>query len=807
VTRAWVLPAAACSFAAGVLLLGERLGPHLALGSVLLGVVLLGLGLLSGSRTRDHAVLEGAGLVAEKRSLGPRERILRAAGIALGPSAGGELASEGRRSGRVPLVALATGVAFFLLGAGWTAVRQTRPELPAWVWGRTARFHATAATDIRPLDFGWSLEVSAERIELDGLRLEADFRASVLGNEESPPVEVGETLVVTGVARAVDPRQSPFEAYLDRRGVSVRITAEELEVRGPPSAPLLAANVVRRVFRSGVERAIPPREGGLLLGLAVGDLSRFDPEVEEDFRATGLGHLVAVSGSNVVMFLAPILGVSVLLRLSAGVRFAVGVVAVLFFVLLTRWEPSVLRATVMAVIALAGILAGRPRSTIAALGAAVLLLLIADPSLAWSLAFQLSAAATAGIVAFASPIASRLSWLPRPLALTAAATLGAQLAVTPILLVAFGVVPTVALLANLLAFPAVPIALALGLAAAGVAIVWPWLGGAVGMGAALPLGYLAGVADHLARAPFPTLTASGILIPLLVALAVLVASWRVRSRNPRRRRRWLAAAMLAAILLWAAPGGAGFPAVLTVTFLDVGQGDAAVVRGPDGGTILIDSGGDEQLVARKLAALGIKRIDLAVATHAHADHVGGFPAVFSRHPVGLLLEPGCPAESPAYDDFLRSVDAEDVTVLHPRGGDRLRVGSVVLEVLGPDECTGEPNDDSIVLNLELEQATVLFTGDAEVSSQEDMLADGDPIHAIVLKVPHHGGATSAEEFLAAVGAEVAVVSVGENDYGHPVDWVLELLQASGARVLRTDLLGDITVRFAPRGLLVESTRG
>ncbi|MGH2651862.1 MAG: hypothetical protein ACRDHK_11715, partial [Actinomycetota bacterium] len=183
--RAWVLPAAACSFAAGILLLGERLGSRLALGSVLLGLVLFGLGLLSGSRRRDEAVLEQAGLV-EKRSLDPRERILRAAGIAVS-GAGQTFPPVGQRSQHASVAgALAVGVALFLLGAGWTAVRQARPELPEWLWGRSARFHATAATDIRSLPFGWSLEVSAHRVELDELRLDADFRASVLGNGEPP---------------------------------------------------------------------------------------------------------------------------------------------------------------------------------------------------------------------------------------------------------------------------------------------------------------------------------------------------------------------------------------------------------------------------------------------------------------------------------------------------------------------------------------------------------------------------------------------------------------------------------------------
>jgi competence protein ComEC len=209
--------------------------------------------------------------------------------------------------------------------------------------------------------------------------------------------------------------------------------------------------------------------------------------------------------------------------------------------------------------------------------------------------------------------------------------------------------------------------------------------------------------------------------------------------------------------------------------------------------------------------MGVRRIDLAVASHAHADHVSGFPAIFARFPVALFIEPGCPHEAPQYRRMLEAATAEGITVRHPRGGERLEVGGVELEVLGPDECMGEgPNNDSLVLLVHpaagSQSGSVLFTGDAEEREQRDLLADRDPVAAAVLKVPHQGGATSIEEFFGAVGAAVAVVSVGPNEYGHPVPWVLDALRRTGALVLRTDQAGDVTVRLGPEGVLVESAR-
>jgi competence protein ComEC len=502
------------------------------------------------------------------------------------------------------------------------------------------------------------------------------------------------------------------------------------------------------------------------------------------------------------MFLVPVLAVVVFLGGGVVTRFVVGLIAVVFFALLTRWEPSVLRASVMAALALLGVLTGRPRSTAAVLGAAALLLLIADPELARSLGFQLSVSATAGIVALASPLAVRLGWLPKPLALALAATLGAQVGVTPILLLAFGIVPGVTPLANMLAFPAVPLALAAGLFSSAAALVWEPLGAAVGKVAVLPLAYLAGLADHLARAPVPSLSGSGLFAALMAAVFGLVVAWRLR--KGRQRLGTVVAFLALLALMWAAAARAGPPGSLTVTFLDVGQGDAAVVRTPEGATLLIDAGPDENLVATRLAGMGVRRIDLAVATHAHADHVEGFPAVFSRYAIGVLLEPGCEHESPSYHRLLQAVRDEEIRFHHARGGDRYAVGRLLVEILGPEECshTG-PNDDSVVLRLRYGEATILFPGDAERPAQQDLLEDADPIVADVLKVAHHGGDTSLEEFVQQVDAEFAVVSVGPNDYGHPVPEVLATLEKTGARVLRTDLMGDVTIEFASGRLLVE----
>jgi len=419
-------------------------------------------------------------------------------------------------------------------------------------------------------------------------------------------------------------------------------------------------------------------------------------------------------------------------------------------------------------------------------------------------------AATAGILAFAGPIQRRLP-IPKGMAVAAGATVGAQAGVTPLLLFHFHVVPMATLPANLLAFAAVGPALWLGLAAAGASVVWPAAGAVLAAPARLPLAWLTAVADRAASAPLPALTGGG--LPVLVAGTAAVAWLAWRLRTGRRLGPRLGVLLLAGpLLVWTLAARAGPPAELTVRFLDVGQGDAALVQSPAGATVLIDGGQEPDDVAIQLAALGVRRLDVVVATHGHADHVGGLPAVLTRFPVGVVLDPGCPADSPLYADFLRAVRVEGVPLRHPRSGDVLLVGDLRLQVLNPPGCyvgtDSDPNNDSIVIRLSRERASVLFAAEVEEPAQENLLeTSASNLRALVLKVPHHGAGTSLAEFLVAAHAAVAVVSVGAgNDYGHPVPWVLATLRAAGMHVYRTDRSGEVVVRFGAQGVLVESER-
>jgi competence protein ComEC len=198
--------------------------------------------------------------------------------------------------------------------------------------------------------------------------------------------------------------------------------------------------------------------------------------------------------------------------------------------------------------------------------------------------------------------------------------------------------------------------------------------------------------------------------------------------------------------------------------------------------------------------LGVRRLDLMVATHPHADHIAGLPAVLAWLPVASLLEPGCREESPGRDELLAAAQAEGVPIGTPRSGEVLRIGDVRLEVLAPSSCwsgtDSDTNNDSLVLLASVGQDTVLLTGDVEIPAQEALVEAGVSLEADVLKVPHHGGATLIPAFFDAVDPGIAVVSTGQpNPYGHPTPEALGWLRATGARIVRTDLVGDVVVTF------------
>lgn len=615
----------------------------------------------------------------------------------------------------------------------------------------------------------------------------------VMGDADWSEVALGSTVQTSG---RLSPADGPdLAAVLGARAPPVVVDG--------PDVWWQAAAAVRGSVRSAVAHR-PAAERALVPALVDGDDTEVDEGLEDDFRTTGLTHLMAVSGTNLTL----VVGFLLLLARWCGVRgrwlYAVGAVGIAGFVLLARTEPSVLRAAAMGTVALFAMGTDGRRRGARALGVAVLALVLVQPSLAASPGFALSALATAGIVLLAPAWRDALvGWLPRWTAEAVAVPTAAQLACTPVVAALSGQVSLVAVAANLAVAPVVGPATVLGLGGGLVALCWEPAGRLLGTLAGWCVAWIVVVATRGASLPTASVDWGTGALPLAVLtllVAVVVLLGPVLMRRPATGL--ACAATLVAALLVRLPTPGWPPPGWVLVACDVGQGDALVLRAGPGSAVVVDAGPDPAVVDSCLDRLGITTVPLLLLTHFHADHVDGAAGVVEGRAVATiettrLLDPP--------DGVATAIDAASAAGLRaapaPFGQTR-QVGDVTLQALWPppDSPTVGPgdgstaNEASVVVLAQVHGVRVLLTGDLEPEGQAALARSLPGLTVDVLKVPHHGSRYQDEDWLLSLGARVAVVSVGaENDYGHPAPTTLEPLVAAGARVLRTDRDGDVAV--------------
>lgn len=699
-------------------------------------------------------------------------------------------------------IALACGLAIGSLhGHPFMIERELRP----------AQYEGTVVGDVRRED-----ALSTFPFAIDGM---ATVRAST-----REIVHAGQRLIVHGSLRPIDEPRNPGEpsarAIAIDDGIAGELFVGRLLSRRAPDmhdvrvwAPL-ARERASRIIRASLAEP----EASILAGALWGERGSIPSAIRDDFQATGTVHVLVTAGLHIGV----IAGLLAALFGLFGFHRSVSSISIIPFVYAYAWTsgwhlPSQ-RAAAMIAIALIARAAGARTVSLNTLAVAAIVVSAAWPVSTGSISFALSFSCVASIVLFAPAITERLRSLrihdriAEALALTAATQVG----VWPLTAATFFTLAPYAVLANALVVPLVGVTMIAGIGAivlhsvpiaSTVTARWDtWL---VTMILAITHAVASLPGARITVTPPPLWTIA------LYDLAAVIAAYAFRARA----RLALAIIGSASILVLCVPllRPAG---PLTITMLDVGQGDGIVIRTPHNHTILIDTGGRlergpsidgqspaersaDRIVLPYLRRAGITHIDLMVLTHPHGDHVGGFAGIVRAFRVDQIFDSGQRYGGRAFNDGMHEAAMHHVAVHIARCGDRWSSDDEVnLSVISPcgaliSDGKNDVNENSVVAMLRYRAFHMLFTGDAGFQTERRLLREGVDLRADVLKVGHHGSAyASGGDFLAAVRPRIAFISVGRhNVFGHPAASTIDALTAVAATVYRTDQCGAITLKI------------
>ena len=650
--------------------------------------------------------------------------------------------------------------------------------------------------------------------------------------------EPGVILRLTGTAqRPAAGGSFNWRAYLRRRGIAFELAIDSVADAGRRRGGLSGAiDSIRARAEAALGAHVTKAKAALARGMVLGQDELIDPLERDDFRRSGLAHVLAVSGQNVMLLCAlalPLLGWP-----GAGPRVRVSVLLALVsvYVPLAGAGASLQRAGIMGAAGLVALAAGRTASRWYALALAAVVTLALNPRVVGDTGWELSFAAVLGILLLAKPLQASMRGLPRLLAEGIAVTLAATIATAPLIAHDFGWISLAGLPANVVALPVVAGIMWAGMLQCGLAQL-PDLAGVphaavelFGMLDGALLGALRSIARSFAEAPgstvvLPLSSRAGVALAYgLIGAAALATRRAARRAEPRAsavaaawrrlpsRRRVAGAALAAAFVAvaWSyATEPPSPPARPTVSFLDVGQGDATLIQDGAGASVLFDGGPPEARVYRKLKAAGVRRLDLMVATHQSRDHQGGLHEVLERIPTRLLLENGYGTRDPDFRRLIDQADARHVRHVAAHAGQVLHVGRLTIRVLRPPprQAGAPPPDDPNPYGV----AAIVSEGDFDLWLSAD--AESNAILPLPLprveamKVSHHGSEDPGlPQVLQRLHPQLAAIEVGaRNPYGHPAPSTLAALRRAVPHVYRTDHDGTVKLAFDAGGRLAVST--
>lgn len=643
---------------------------------------------------------------------------------------------------------------------------------------------------------------------------------------------IGDEIHASGKVRLMHGYQNPgqvaTEQMLRADGITASLVAGKAEIKAEPreaglwDSVLRASAAVRAHYRESLANSMADADAAAIFAMLFGGYDGLRDTLVDSFVSTGIVHILSVSGSHVSLLAAAVACLGALFRLPRLLTAWLVVLAIVFYCILAGGVPPAIRAGLMGGLSFFAIALGREREGAYLFLLTALCLLLASPLLLFHISFQLSIAATGGLV-FLAPVFRRrlLAWrVPRFPAAVFSLTLAAQLATLPLLAWYFGRVSLSAFLANLLLVPPLEGIIVLALFGGALALVLPSAGAVLLAALALLLGAAYEGAKALAAIRMVSVPAMGGVATAcyyaLLGCFLLGEDARARVFAVLVAHRRSGLLLVCAVLVFALAARFTSPREMEVHFIDVHQGDAALIRTPNGHAFLIDTGGTRDgaydVGARVdlpyLRHFGVQRLDAIFLSHAHEDHAAGAGSILRALPVRHVCtsSEGREVYAKSMGLSVASPLLDKMTVL--RTGERFVLDGVTVEVLAAPEAASREsgNEACDVLRVRYGDVSFLFTGDMGVEEERALLAAGISPESTVLKVAHHGSASSTSEaFLSATSPSLAVISVGaDNSYGHPAPAVMKRLQEKGIPVLRTDEEGAILLTTDGKKLYAET---
>lgn len=723
-------------------------------------------------------------------------------------------------------------LAAFLLGAFWYALGQypgtLYPDLP----GKSVAGRGMIISYPNNSGYSASFTLRVEKLRTGHNRLKNLEKLQLrVRTQEADTFVPGTVISFAGTAEIPSGARNPggfdYRGYLANQGIFYQVNCAEGSVRPLAESGGLwgIAAGARARIHDGIVKMLPPRESGLLLGFLFGDTAGISDEEWGIYQRAGVLHLFSVSGLHVAFLLGTAYFLLSFVTKAALPRAVCGTAALVVYYFLLGWKVSFVRAAVMVFLGLAAALTGRKKDLFTSLAFAATVILAIEPGELFQIGFQLSFAATAGIVYFAP-------WLEsHRLGQSLSVALAAQAFTLPLLAWYFNLVSLVSPLLNILAVGMSTLIAALGLLGALFLCVLPLLAEPFLAAAGFLLYLLSEIVLRVASCEWaalvvrtPSLLMIAACYALLLALPKLplwlpwlkfLGQRHLAGFLPRSLRVRAAAAAVTVLLAVCLSGLAAPAPVMEVTFLDVGQGDAIFVRTPQGLTLLIDGGGTpfsdystgQKVVRPYLRKQGLEKIDLMVMTHKDLDHSEGLLELLPSVKVGAFLMPPAEGNDETEAKLLDACREYAVPVRELTAGGKVVLGKEAwLEVLSPEQGdTDKGNDHSLVLRLVYGETRWLLTGDVENKAIDEIMSRKGELAADVLKLPHHGSVGSFHlDFYEEVSPQVAVASAGVNNYNHPHPQVVQYFTEKGIPFYLTRDAGAIITKSDGITLIVET---